>query len=239
MAFILILFILSKMKIVPSIYFNDLRGKVGQSVISKNIHGLYTKQLVIPSKSNQTQNIAVRTRYSQIAASWRGLSSVQKALWSSAAPTYTFVNNVGVSYHPTGFQLFVYCNMNIWPYYSTFITVPSNYVAQTIPDLDNDPLVAGSGTCNLNSWTLSGATNLIQLYCSYMLPKSSNAFVYPAKYSIGFLANHAAPINIYSALVACLGTPPVVDYKYFLRATNTSTVYGIVSADFALLGLIE
>lgn len=206
-----------------------MRGKVGTSVISKNAHGLYSKHLVNTTRSTLPQNNLVRIRFSAMAGQWRYFTNTQQSAWNTAALTYTFYNNLGVAYVPTGYQLFIYANMNIWPYSTSFISVPSNFVTQQVPALTYGSFSIGSSTFNLTNIVPNTAGVIVSLYCSIMLPASAVGGSYKVKISDQFLQSHAVPYNEFSKIVASLGTTPIAGYKFFLTAYSINLTSGICS----------
>ena len=144
-------------KIIPSGLITDIRGTYGQAVISKSKSGLYAKPLVKPIQSYTVLPSSVRSRYSAIAQQWVGLSNTSKSQWNASAATYTFYNSLNQPFVPTGYQLFIFANMNIYPFISDFITTAYNYV------------VVPLGYIILGSLSVSGMTFPINWGGSFLL----------------------------------------------------------------------
>jgi hypothetical protein len=218
------------MKATLSGLFSDLTGTLGNVTASKNLNGLYLKPYVIPLRSIQSQNQDVRSRYSSCAYQWSLLNGTQKQAWNTAALTYTWLNNVGVSYTPNGWQLFVYANMNIYPYVTSFITSPSNYSNENIPIALLDPLTLSNSRCYCNGYTHPTNNDTLYLYVSDILPKSFIGNNPPTRYLIALPYNASFPYNLYSLLIARWGRVPVVDEKFLFDARMVNVISGIMSA---------
>lgn len=216
-------------KITPSGLINDLRGKTGNAVISLNKNGLYIKPFVKPVTSFQPQNTNVRLRYSSIAAQWQLLSYVVKLTWNSAGLTYTFTDNIGRTYHPSGYQLFIFCNMNIWPMSTGFITTAANQVSIPQTFLAIDQVSHSSTSVYVRSTSYNTASYYTKIMFSKIIPPAPQGYLYPTKYCIGFLGNHAMPYDIGAFVSACLGSTFTQNWYYFFQTINVNAVTGNVS----------
>jgi hypothetical protein len=225
-------------KITPSSLLNDLRGKTGNSVISLNKNGLYIKSFVKPVTSILLQNNNVRLRFSAIAAQWQLLSYSVKLTWNSAGLTYTFTDNIGRTYHPTGYQLFIFINMNIWPMSSAFITTAANYAAVPQTFLVIDEISHSSSSVYVRSTSYNTSGYYTKLMFSKIIPPAPQGYKYPTTYAIGFLGNHAMPYDIGSFVAACLKSPFLQNWYYFMQTINVNVTTGNVSPPVNILQYI-
>jgi hypothetical protein len=220
------------MKIVPSGLVTDLRGKFGHAVIVLNKQGLYMKPYVYPSKCIDSTNNGIRARMSAIALKWSQLDVAVKNDWVAKALTYYFADNLGRNYHPSGWQLYLYCNMNITIYTSEFIDTPVNSYTVLIPDI-----ISGFTVTEGYSFTLFWNAPLIDQFqvvvkCSKLLPPSSHAFIYPSVNIAYFKGGDTQPYDITTQVQGLIGPNAKIGEKLFMAYSSVDTVTGVSSGLF-------
>jgi hypothetical protein len=91
----------------------DQNGKFGGSCMARNHYGLYQKNISTPFNPMSTYQVSQRAQFKIISQAWDALSEDNRHAWRQMGYSVTLFNRVGDSYHPTGYHLFVSCNMNI------------------------------------------------------------------------------------------------------------------------------
>ena len=223
------------MKVSLSGLITDARGILGNAIASKNKHGNYIKSYAVPAVSYAAQNQAVRTYYSRVIAAWKALSQSSKADWALKAATYTFVNNLGNSYHPSGFQLFIFCNMNLFGSSHAIITTATNYVSTPVPEpsLDN-PVIS------TNHFVLEGLNSFpsgyyLKMYTSEVVNQGLALAKLPTKLFAVYTNSIGSNYNMWTDWVKVLSSVPTansiiqVEYQFVVAATGQASSYGAES----------
>jgi hypothetical protein len=92
---------------------SEMRGKEGGVIYSRNAYGSYIKSKVSPINPQTAHQLDQRTKMGNMAQTWAGLSSGQKASWDNLGQQVTRVNRFGDNTTYTGFSLFMKLNRNI------------------------------------------------------------------------------------------------------------------------------
>lgn len=91
----------------------DLKGKIGGQVFQNgNVAKVLRNKGYRAGTSSLARQAANRGLVSQTTA-WRALSSANKTLWETYAPTWSFTDKYGNSYIGTGYQVFVAYNSGL------------------------------------------------------------------------------------------------------------------------------
>ena len=100
------------MKYIPSLMVGQLAGSAGSTTASHNKYGSYFRTRVTPVNTETTKRSAVRASFGGWSNQWKGLTSGQRSAWNALATTVTLQDKQGVSFQPSGFNLFVSSNQN-------------------------------------------------------------------------------------------------------------------------------
>ncbi len=85
-------------------------GSVGARTSSRNSSGQYVRQRAIPTNPKTAAQVNARASLTDLAAAWRGLTSMQIASWTAFGQSFTVVNSLGTAIHLTGLQCYVKVN---------------------------------------------------------------------------------------------------------------------------------
>jgi hypothetical protein len=103
------------------------------------------------NKSMRTSVInIVKAKFSYTTSAWRGLSDVQRAAYTAAAPSFPFTNKWGDTYTGSGYQLFCWQNFNLFSVASDFNNTPP--VVTEFPDTVSLSLTASAPNSVYLSW---------------------------------------------------------------------------------------
>ena len=123
---------------------SEKRGSEGGVVYSRNRFGAYTRQRVSPVQPRTDYQLDIRAKLQTVSAAWRDLTAAQKAAWNELAQQVVLTDTMGVTYNPTGHQLFTSCNVNLLLSGGSVITAPPGSVPN-IPTPLNVTVVATAG----------------------------------------------------------------------------------------------
>ena len=113
---------------MPQIKFSGLvtamKGKAGGSIFSQNKQGAYFRNNRWGGgrKSQRWDNAKIRL--SNLSNQWRLLSAEQREAWQAAGADYPFENKFKESYIPSGYQLFMSLNGNLYAHNLPLLSVP-------------------------------------------------------------------------------------------------------------------
>lgn len=217
------------MKVVLSGIYSDISGRHGSTVASKNKSGLYLKPFVPPYTSNISRNVAVRGKFNSLAILWKTLSSTRHTDWNTKALTYTFKDRFGNPYVPNGYQLFLYCNLNLSNVTNTPLLDPSVYAPVPYPYASIDPVYKGAATWNFNFAVSIPANHFFLLYVSKLQSPGFFGVNPPVNIFDSQFYTHAFPINYYSLLSTWFNNHFPVDYKLFCSVYLLNQLSGCVS----------
>jgi len=106
------------------ILISEGRGKIGNVVASRNPHGAYFREWVIPANPDTVAQQTARTRLQMVNSHWIGLNDDQRKAWFIMAPNYRRQNGMGDTYTPSGYHLHNRINMNLITFGFSFLDVP-------------------------------------------------------------------------------------------------------------------
>lgn len=158
----------------------DIRGSVGGVTFARNRYGLFQRNRTKPIDPASASQEAYRTRFAAAIVNWRALTAAQRLAFNAKALNVDFVNALGQSFHPSGFNLFARSDMLLDIAGVAAITVPP-----TSPTInDSNTFVsydAGTGfdiNSTIANWP-GGATLLVW----YEYDLSSCKFFYKGPYT--------------------------------------------------------
>lgn len=94
-------------------FLSDARGKLGNTVYSRNPYGLYTRAKTLPTQPRTALQQAGRASFAAAASAWRSQGQATIAAWNEYALTQVHRDSLGRPSHPTGFTCFVSAWRNI------------------------------------------------------------------------------------------------------------------------------
>ena len=189
-------------------------GSVAGTTSSRNRFGQYRRTRAIPVNPATGFQLTQRARLSANAAAWRALTSAQRAGWNDMAQSLSFVDALGSSYSPTGFN--------------AYVSVNNNQLDAGNAVLPDAPSIVTPVALTIGAITLTAAAFSIA-YTATPLPAGARCFTYVSRQrsaGVSFEADlrllqvsaaaAASPVNAYAAYVARFGIP-VVGNRIFVR----------------------
>jgi hypothetical protein len=102
----------------------DVSGKLGGQVATKGRNGLNIRTKVKPINRRTNSQVNQRSSLASQSQVWRSLTDAQRAAWTAQAAQFTFHNNFGQKYHPSGKNYFTRINENLLFAGAAAITTP-------------------------------------------------------------------------------------------------------------------
>ena len=176
-------------------------GKVGGQIIQRGSFGQILRNLRPPIIRKQEFETKNRSNVSRVASLWRLLSASDKSSWGVLASGLTRYNKFGVAYTPSGYQIFLECNLNI-----SFLG-PSA-VIETAPGSPSFPTVTGitavtspTGPTVTVSWSSTGGDSTFKTLVGFYPLQSLGASVPrgSSRYTGSYVATTAETIDVSAA----------------------------------------
>jgi hypothetical protein len=112
------------MKARMGMMMTDVSGKLGGQVATKGRNGLNIRTKVKPINRRTTSQVNQRSSLASQSQVWRSLTDAQRNAWTAQAAQFTFKNNFGQHYKPSGKNYFVKINENLLFAGAAAITTP-------------------------------------------------------------------------------------------------------------------
>lgn len=216
--------------ITTSNLINDISGKVGGNVFSRNGSGAYVKTKVQPTNPNTTKQQAIRGAFGANAGAWRTLTTAQQQLWIDSVGAYPYKDRLGNSRTYSGSVLYTKLNQNLYVVGGTAISTPKIPVemSNVIVGALTMELTAGVLTTGTLAYSPVGTASEAMIITA--TPPLSNGINRPGKSQFKQLlviadASTASPADIEAAYVALYGQPEVGS-KIFVKASLVSLTTG-------------
>lgn len=100
-------------KVIFSALVEDVRGKIGGNVFSRNANGSFVRGYSKPVNADTEAQQSVRNQFGAIARSWRELTNAQRQSFIDQAVNYPYNDSLGRPQVYTGFQLFQKLNSQL------------------------------------------------------------------------------------------------------------------------------
>jgi len=204
-------------------------GKLQGTVMFKGRSGAFARVNVKGVNPRTNSQIARRAVLSTQSQAWRGLTAAQRAAWNAAAASGAFpqTNALGVTYNPTGAQLFVRLNINILLAGGSAITAPP--VKPSLTQVLLTTLTAADATPALSlafSGTLGASEALLISATGNLSPGVSR----PGKSQYRFLEAYTSTsaADILTSFQAIYGDP-VETQKIFVSAVIVDDTSGVTA----------
>jgi hypothetical protein len=213
------------MRIVLSNLVAQAKGRLGNFVLQNSKFGMIARNFVYPSLSISPANVLNRLNYSQFVARWNALSASDKAAWLSAALTYSWHSSTGVSYAPSGFQLFLYCSINLASVGISTIPVAANYVSIPQPGSTMGFLSEHLTDFEIISCTNRTSSYKVQFAISFSYASAKNIALLPYINFYSLAIATTLPHNIYSNIPPGVlnSFAPYLSFAVASRMVNVST----------------
>lgn len=201
-------------------------GKLQGTVMSKGRGGAIARVRVKPTNPRTNKQIQQRSRLSVRSGNWRGLTAAQQSAWNAAGESgeWSLKNALGITFQPTGAQLYNQLNLNIQKVGGTAIAgVPSK---ASLSAVLLGALTAADGTPAL-SLAFTGTLGSDEALAIYATGNLSPGVSRPSRSKYRYLTTYTSttPANLLSAYQALYGDP-IEGQKIFVYAEIVNEVTG-------------
>ncbi|MEI6122700.1 MAG: hypothetical protein WCQ95_03660 [Bacteroidota bacterium] len=107
-----------------SALISEMRGKLNGSVFSRNHYAAYVRNKVTPTNPRTVRQQEIRSVFANLSSQWRSLTQEQRNAWNTAVAEFLRTNIFGDSYKPSGINLFIRLNMNLYNIQHNMINMP-------------------------------------------------------------------------------------------------------------------
>jgi hypothetical protein len=90
----------------------DGRGKLGDIVYSRNHYGPFTRVHFTPTNPATAYQVSARDLWRDVLQTWSIETDDTRKAWNLYAQSFKFRRAIGDKYTPSGFQMYVNCNVN-------------------------------------------------------------------------------------------------------------------------------
>jgi hypothetical protein len=95
-----------------SMFVTDIAGKIGGTTTQRSRFGHTAMNASRPPRVYSQLQSDVRGTFAYTSTEWRGLSEADRVQWRGLAGLSTRISRLGVTYVPSGYQLFMECVLN-------------------------------------------------------------------------------------------------------------------------------
>jgi hypothetical protein len=107
----------------------EVRGKLNGTVFARNRYSCYARNKVTPYNPQSPAQQYIRNIFAQLSKKWRNLTQDERDAWNRAVVEFIKTNIFGDKYKPSGINLFIRINMNLFLIGQPMITLPPVPVA--------------------------------------------------------------------------------------------------------------
>jgi hypothetical protein len=189
-------------------FMTDLSGAIGGLVASRTRGGSAIRRKGIPTNPQTTFQQSVRSLLTSLSQQWRSLTQDQISAWNSAVQNFQRSNRLGELKSPTGKNLYVAFNTNLYNSGSAGISVPPLPAEQfiidglalsvdtAVPEFEITAATTGTGTDFVHVWVTpmlsAGVSNPNGQY--RFLGSFAGAAVFSQNVLVDYTARFGAPI---------------------------------------------
>lgn len=214
-----------------------ISGKVGGQVYARNKAGAYVRNWAKPTNTPSPSQSANRLAFGNVSKLWNDLTVLQRENWNTLAQTVTRLNRLGVSYVPTGRQIFLESANNMRVIGQTPLTDAPFSLLQ--PVIDTPPAVDFSVDAGaIDNFKLTGLSAIGGV--SYVVDATKLFANQKFNFSTNFRQINTgvtvANIDLLTAYGAAYGTIGAVGDTYAIRLRYIDTANGMSSPVLQITG---
>ena len=205
----------------------EARGKVGGLVFSRNRAGSYMRTKVTPTNPQTAKQTGVRTFFTTVAQTWRGLTAAQRLQWEDAVENFKSSNIFGLIKTLSGAQLHQKLNVNLLNISQAQISAPP--VPTAVPAITALSMTADVSD-NKITLTFSPAINANVVYEIFATPPVSQGKTFVKNlYKKVSLAGVAAvsPLELAGDYILIYGSIGAAGQKIYVKMVPTHITTGI------------
>lgn len=225
------------MKIKWGMFITDGFGKSGGNVMSRNKSGNYVKTRVTPINPQTIISQPRRGYYSYLTQTWKTLSAANIVLWNAATVNYPRLDRIGNTYYPSGFNLYLELNLNVYDVGGAYLAAPPvKAIPPALPVITPVITLGPPFTLTLNyASLLPVSTDIFQVFASPALSPGRSTVTSQYRVVTTITNTGQAANNIGAAYLTRFPIP-YIGSRIFIKAVNTSTAgsQGVVNISSGL-----
>jgi hypothetical protein len=224
-----------------SMFMTDIAGKMGGTTTQRSRFGHTAMNASRPPRVYSQVQADVRGTFAYTSTEWRGLSEADRIQWRGIASLCTRISRLGVTYVPSGYQLFMECSLNARVLNPASI-VPPPVVLPSMPIISSfDVAMSQSAVLATASWSYSGGSSDWTLVLYAIATGNGSKQVFP--YSPLVVSSQApltdGTVNFDSRKPDRVGREKTAGYRFFYAYRFINAAEGwstpIVRADNVIL----
>jgi len=200
------------------------RNKIGGHVLSKNRAGAYVRTKVTPVNPQTSYQVNVRASIANLASSWRGLATGLRESWNSAVKDYVHTDIFGDKVTPSGFNLYMKLNQNLYLVNLPAITAPPLPVAVTAFTALSVAIAKGAGTAVATAAATIPAAETVIMYATPGI-SAGKFFVKSQFRKIGVFTTGTS-LDFAAMYTAKYGAIPAAGLKVFIKTVHVNETTG-------------
>lgn len=211
-------------KIKFGMIVTEARNKIGGHVLSKNRAGAYVRTKVTPVNPRTTSQVNVRASIASLASAWRSLATGLREQWIAAVKDYQHTDIFGDKVTPSGFNLFIKLNQNLFNIGVAMITSPPLPASVSAFTSMSVAMAKGAATAVATVAATIPAGETVIMFATAG-QSAGKSFVKSQYRKIGTFSTGAS-LNFATMYAAKFGAIPTAGTKVFVQCVHVNTTTG-------------
>ena len=212
------------MKLKFGMIVTEGRNKLGGHVLSKNRSGAYARTKVTPVNPQSSYQVNQRASLANLASAWRGLATGLREAWNAAVKDYVGTDIFGDKMIPSGFNLFIKLNQNLYNISVAMISTPPSPVAVSAFTAMSISMAKGTPAASATVAATIPSTETVILYATPGI-SAGKFFVKSELRKIGVFTT-GTTLDFKTMYEAKYGVIPVAGMKVFVKAVHVNETTG-------------
>lgn len=212
------------MKIKFGMIVTEGRNKIGGHVLSRNRSGAYARTKVTPTNPQTSFQVNVRASIASLASGWRGLTAAQRDSWNAAVKDFTKTDIFGDKMVPSGFNLYMALNQNLYNVGVAAIAAPPVPAAVTSFTSATIAIAKGAATAAATVAATIPATETVIMFATPGI-SAGRSYVKSDFRKIGTFTTGTA-LDFAAMYVAKFGAIPAAGFKVFAKFVHVNETTG-------------
>jgi hypothetical protein len=212
------------MKLKFGMIVTEGRNKIGGHVLSRNRSGAYARTKVTPTNPQSSFQVNVRASIASLASGWRSLATGLREAWNAAVKDYVGTDIFGDKVTPSGFNLYMKLNQNLYNIAVAAITAPPVPVAVTSFTSMVLAIAKGAGTAVATVAATIPATETVIMMATPGV-SAGKSFVKSEFRKIGVFTTGTA-LDFAAMYIAKFGALPAAGFKVFVKTIHVNETTG-------------
>ena len=225
---------------LPGILGDDFRGRAGYVSGSANSNSKFLRRNGPTVNTKKPSQTLVRANLATMSRLWRNVSPQNQLTWKVLADKFPRKNNLGMTYHLTAFQMFMFCNCNLINAGQSYLTIAPDILDNSFNALVTPNFYFDSSVL---PYTLTFSVTTSPTPVRGIIIQSTGVMSSGISYPKGFKTIYsgsndtAIPTNLMSYYLTIFGNAPKLNDTVFFRFWLYDTTTGFKSMKLILKAL--